>query len=254
MLNRLLGPLAVTALLFGLTACGSDDGNTATDGNAPSTPPASTDASSDPAATTPPSESPSEATTSSPAAADGTCTYSPDGQQPAKKVNPPTNEPTVKGDVAVTIKTSVGPVKATLDATAAPCTVNSFVSLADQGYYDGTPCHRITTTPGFEVLQCGDPTGTGGGGPGYGYADELKGDEVYPAGTLAMANAGPNTNGSQFFIVYGDTNLPPAYTVFGTVDAPGLKAIKKVARDGSTPEGDGAPNTPIKLTKVTVST
>ena len=82
------------------------------------------------------------------------------------------------------------------------------------------------------MLQCGDPTGTGTGGPGYSFDDELSGDETYPAGTLAMANAGPNTNGSQFFIVYEDTQLPPAYAVFGTVDEAGVKTVQEVAGEG----------------------
>ena len=106
------------------------------------------------------------------------------------------------------------------------------MSLAEQGYFDATPCHRLTTQ-GIFVLQCGDPTGTGTGGPGYSFDDELSGDETYPAGTLAMANAGPNTNGSQFFIVYEDTQLPPAYAVFGTVDEAGIKIVQEVAEKGT---------------------
>ena len=92
--------------------------------------------------------------------------------------------------------------------------MNSFVSLADQGYFDDTPCHRMTTR-GIFVLQCGDPTADRRRRAGLPFEDELDGTETYGPGTLAMANAGPNTNGSQFFIVYGDSPLPPAYTVFG---------------------------------------
>ena len=106
------------------------------------------------------------------------------------------------------------------------------------------------TTEGIYVLQCGDPTETGTGGPGYSFADELSGQETYPAGTLAMANAGPGTNGSQFFIVYADTQLAPNYTVFGTVDAATIALIEDVAADGTTPELDGAPNTPVELETV----
>ena len=103
------------------------------------------------------------------------------------------------------------------------------------------------------MLQCGDPTGTGTGGPGYSFADELAGDETYPAGTLAMANAGPDTNGSQFFIVYDDTPLPASYTVFGTIDDAGLEVVRTVAQAGSDEtfgQGDGAPVTPVTIESV----
>ena len=117
-----------------------------------------------------------------------------------------------------------------LDNGKAPCTVNSFASLAQQGYFDNTPCHRLTTAPELGVLQCGDPSGTGTGGPGYRFPNEYPTNQyrltdpalqvpvLYPRGTLAMANAGPGTNGSQFFLVYRDSMLPPTYTVFGTID------------------------------------
>ncbi|MFI5427831.1 peptidylprolyl isomerase [Aeromicrobium sp. UC242_57] len=135
---------------------------------------------------------------------------------------------------SLTIATNRGDIVASLKPDTAPCTVNSFVSLAKQGYFDDTKCHRLV--PGF-VLQCGDPSATGTGGPGYAYADELKGDETYPAGTLAMANSGPDTNGSQFFIVLADAELPPAYTVFGTVDDAGLKLAQKIADEGNGADG-----------------
>jgi peptidyl-prolyl cis-trans isomerase B (cyclophilin B) len=156
--------------------------------------------------------------------------------------------------VEVAIKTSVGELDADLDADRTPCTVNSFVSLAEQGYFDGTSCHRLTTE-GIFVLQCGDPTGTGAGGPGYSFADELDGSETYGPGTLAMANAGPNTNGSQFFIVYGDSPLPPSYTVFGTVDEESVASVEDVAAVGSdnaNGAGDGAPKKPVDISSVTV--
>src|SRR5947209_6377383 len=103
-----------------------------------------------------------------------------------------------------------------LDTAAAPCTVNNFRSLIARHFYDNTPCHRLTTQ-GIYVLQCGDPSGKGTGGPGYTFADEnLKGAK-YPRGTVAMANSGPGTNGSQFFLVYKDTQLDPNYTPFGTI-------------------------------------
>jgi len=181
-----------------------------------------------------------------------TCEYDNDGSQPAKAgVEPPPAQATASGDVAVTISTSAGEIGATLDAAAAPCTVNSFVSLADQGYYDDTPCHRLTTA-GIYVLQCGDPSGSGAGGPGYSFPDELNGKEKYGAGTLAMANAGPDTNGSQFFMVYDDTELPPSYTVFGTIDDAGLKVLADVAAKGTANGSpDGPPKEKVQIESVT---
>jgi peptidyl-prolyl cis-trans isomerase B (cyclophilin B) len=174
----------------------------------------------------------------------------------AKQVDPPAATSTETGKVPVTIDTNVGTLRATLDADAAPCTVSSFVSLAHQGYFDGTPCHRLTTQ-GIYVLQCGDPTGTGTGGPGYTIPDELHGSEAYSPGTLAMANTGqPDSGGSQFFIVYKDSTagLQKSYTVFGHLDRLGLAAVRRVAAkgsDNSNGPGDGAPRTPVTITGVT---
>lgn len=185
-------------------------------------------------------------------ASEATCQYPADGSDPAREVEPPPGEPTAEGDVDVTISTSAGDVGATLDGEAAPCTVNSFLSLAEQGYFDDSPCHRLTTS-GIYVLQCGDPTGVGGGGPGYRFADELNGDETYPAGTLAMANGGPDTNGSQFFMVYDETPLPPDYTVFGTIDDAGLDALRDVAKKGTANGApDGPPAEQVLIQSVTV--
>ena len=179
-----------------------------------------------------------------------TCDYTKGGGAPARQVDPPPAEATESGDVEVTISTSAGDIGATLDAAAAPCTVNSFLSLADQGYYDDTPCHRLTTA-GIYVLQCGDPSGSGAGGPGYSFPDELSGDEQYSGGTLAMANAGPDTNGSQFFMVYQDTQLPPDYTVFGSIDDAGLKVLDAVAKKGTaTGDPDGAPKEKVQIESV----
>ena len=198
----------------------------------------------------------SDASASDPAPTTGvSCDYPEAAEGAAKEVDPPSPTATQTGEVDVTLATSVGDIGLQLDADAAPCTVNSFVSLAEQGYFDGTTCHRLTTPQsGISVLQCGDPTGTGTGGPGYSFDDELTGAEKYPAGTLAMANAGPNTNGSQFFIVYGDTPLPPSYTVFGTVDADGLKLVQEVGDAGTTTGGpDGPPKTAVDIESATVS-
>ena len=178
------------------------------------------------------------------------CGYTSDGQ-PAKDVDLPPEDATVSGDVPVVVESSAGDIAATLDADATPCTVNSFVSLADQGYFDGTTCHRLTTQ-GIYVLQCGDPTASGAGGPGYSFEDELTGDEEYAAGTLAMANAGPDTNGSQFFIVYEDSQLPPSYAVFGHVDDAGLKVVREIAEKGTkTGAPDGPPKEPVEIDSVT---
>ncbi len=168
----------------------------------------------------------------------------------------PDAEAPAEGTVAATITTNFGDIGLTLDAESAPCTVNSFVSLAEQGFYDDTPCPRIGDQEGFGILQCGDPTGTGSGGAGYSVADELSGDEAYPAGTLAMANTGqPDTNGSQFFLVFRDSQFPPSYTVFGTIDEAGLATIEAIAKegnDGANAAGGGAPNKDVTIEKVTV--
>ena len=174
------------------------------------------------------------------------CEYVEDGMPAAKEVDLPSAEAPAEGETPVTLETSAGTFELTLDDAATPCTTHSFASLAEQGYFDGTSCHRLVTS-GIQVLQCGDPSGNGTGGPGYSFADELTGEETYPAGTLAMANAGPDTNGSQFFIVYGETPLPAQYTVFGTVSDETVAAIEEVAADGTTPPNDGAPNTPVDI-------
>ncbi len=125
----------------------------------------------------------------------------------------------------------------------APCTTFSFRFLAGHKYYNGTHCHRLTIK-GIFVLQCGDPTGTGSGGPGYKFNDENLTGATYPAGTVAMANAGPNTNGSQFFFVWKNTALPPDYTPFAVVTR-GLNVLKKIAAAGDDSQngpGDGYPH------------
>ncbi|MEV5439697.1 peptidylprolyl isomerase [Streptomyces sp. NPDC052682] len=157
------------------------------------------------------------------------------------------------------LDTTCGEIDIALKASAAPHTVNSFAFLAGKGYFDHSKCHRLTTN-GIYVLQCGDPTGTGTGGPGYTIPDEnlkdksLK-DNIYPAGTVAMANTGQkHSGGSQFFLVYQDSQLPPSYTPFGTVSEAGMKVLKKIAKAGeSTGAGDGAPNATVVINKATVT-
>ena len=185
--------------------------------------------------------------------AGNSCEYVADDAPPARPVDPPPAAPEVSGQAPVTLSTSVGDLSMTLDAETAPCTVNSFLSLAEQGYFDGTACHRLTTE-GIFVLQCGDPTGTGAGGPGYAFADELAGTETYPAGTLAMANAGAaDTNGSQFFMVYADTMLPPSYTVFGRLDDASVRTVAEVAENGTTSgTPDGPPRQQVTIESVAI--
>jgi peptidyl-prolyl cis-trans isomerase B (cyclophilin B) len=160
------------------------------------------------------------------------------------------------------LATTCGEIDIDLKTSAAPRTVNSFDFLAGKGYFDHTKCHRLTAE-GIYVLQCGDPTGSGSGGPGYTIPDEnlkdksLK-DNIYPAGTVAMANTGqPNSGGSQFFLVYQDSQLPPSYTPFGTVSESGMKVLKKIAAAGAQPAdpttGNTAPNATVVINKATVT-
>lgn len=190
------------------------------------------------------------------AAAPGTvnCTYTA-ASTPAKPVDPPSgsNVPAT-GTAAVVMTTNQGVIGITMDRAKTPCTINSFLSLAQQKYFDSTSCHRLVTT-GLYLLQCGDPTGTGSGGPGYTFRDETYSTDTFPAGTVAMANAGANTNGSQFFLVYADTALPPSYTVFGHMDAAGIAVVAKIAQSGddhSMSAGGGKPNVPVNIQTVTV--
>jgi peptidyl-prolyl cis-trans isomerase B (cyclophilin B) len=178
-----------------------------------------------------------------------TCVYTVSGA-PARPVDPPpTTGVPATGTTTVTLTTNEGPVTITLDQARTPCTVGSFLSLAQQGFYTGTRCHRLTDS-GLWVLQCGDPTGTGTGGPGYSFDDEVYADDVYPAGTVAMANSGPNTNGSQFFMVYEDSGLPPLYTVFGHLDDASLSVVQRIAANGQ--DGTTRPNNAAEIQRVSV--
>jgi len=153
----------------------------------------------------------------------------------------------------VTFHTTQGDITIRALTSAAPCTTFSFRFLIEHGYYDGTHCHRLTTQRIF-VLQCGDPTGTGSGGPGYSFNDENLAGATYPAGTVAMANAGPNTNGSQFFFTWKDTTLHPNYTPFGVVIR-GLDVLQKIAAAGEDDQnnpGDGYPNLYVQFRDVSV--
>ncbi|MDR0990551.1 MAG: peptidylprolyl isomerase [Propionibacteriaceae bacterium] len=165
---------------------------------------------------------------------------------------PPTANVPAQGTVNVTLQLSQGPLALTLDRGHAPCTVNSFLSLLEQGYYTDTVCHRLTVQ-GIFILQCGDPTatgsdGTGGtGGPGYRFPDEVYSDDTYPAGTVAMANSGPDTNGSQFFLVYQDSELAPDYTVFGQMDQDGIDLVSDIAAAGVHGSANSEPNQKVMI-------
>jgi peptidyl-prolyl cis-trans isomerase B (cyclophilin B) len=223
-LTRLAATAATLVLLPTLAACGGGSSSSVAQDSSGGSP-------------TAPSSSGSAGSVS--------CDYPPDAQSATRKVNPPPSTPDVQGKVPVTMETSIGTLKATLDANK-------------QGFFDKTPCHRLTTPPSIIfVLQCGDPSGTGTGGPGYTIPDELSGTEKYGPGTLAMANTNqPNTGGSQFFIVYQDTPLPPTYTVFGQVSPAGVKLVQQVAKKGSdnaNAQGDGHPRVPVTITQVTAN-
>jgi peptidyl-prolyl cis-trans isomerase B (cyclophilin B) len=186
----------------------------------------------------------------------GPCAYTPTPDEPAARpvrLPPDPARTPSRGTVRVLLSTNRGPIPLVLDRAAAPCTVQSFLHLARHRFYDRTICHRLTTYPTLSVLQCGDPTGTGEGGPGYKFADELPTDlppaptdptgarRVYARGVLAMANAGPDTNGSQFFLVFGDSALRPDYTIFGRVTSTGLHTLDRVAAGGVATDDPGAP-------------
>jgi peptidyl-prolyl cis-trans isomerase B (cyclophilin B) len=201
-------------------------------------------------------------------AALGDCTFTPTPNEPAAKPAPvPTvTSASTSGTVAVTLQTGQGPIPLTLDRATGPCAVESFVSLVNAGYYNDTPCHRLTTGEGLRVLQCGDPSGSGSGGPGYTINDEpptslapaADGSSViYPRGTVAMAKtSAPDSGGSQFFLVYADSTLPPDYTVFGTVGEEGLATLDAIAQGGTDDAngtGDGAPRTPVTIQTATLA-
>jgi len=183
------------------------------------------------------------------------CTYAPNGTA-ARKVGAPPAKPAYKGaQYKATVKTNRGTIVLDLENNKATCTVNSFIYLAVKKYFSNTTCHRLTTS-GIYVLQCGDPTGTGSGGPGYKFANENLAGAKYTEGTVAMANAGPGTNGSQFFLVYrNSTTLPASYTPFGKIVG-GLGIIQNVAKagtDNSNGNGDGHPKEKVTIESVTIT-
>ena len=190
------------------------------------------------------------------------CTYAPDesGNTNLTEVGtPPEPESTpATGTGTLLMSTGQGDLTLTLDRAKAPCAAASFTYLASEKFFDGSPCHRMVNGESFGVLQCGDPSGSGQGGPTYKYAEEVTPETTYPRGTIAMANSGaPGSTGSQFFLVFADAELSPAYTVVGTVDEAGLAVLDQIAaggNDGSMePQpGGGAPNTPVTIESMTV--
>jgi peptidyl-prolyl cis-trans isomerase B (cyclophilin B) len=232
-------------------------------------------------------------------AAAGTCAWNPaaTANNPNLKDvgTPPTSGEPRTGHETVTIQLGQGTVTGSIDLAKAPCTASSLKYLAGKKFFDNTKCHRLTTS-GLYVLQCGDPSGTGQGGPAYTFADEnlpttspsegastsasasasatstaspsasasanpsasaAAGTHTYARGTLAMANSGADTNGSQFFIVYKDSPLPPNYIVFGTVTA-GLDVVEKIAEGGAVDSGgaatgDGKPKEDVVIKTLTIT-
>ncbi len=236
---------------------------------------------------------------SKPTAAAGTCAWNPantTNNANLKDVGtPPTSGEPRTGAETVTIQLGQGTVTGSIDLAKAPCTASSLKYLAGKKFFDNTKCHRLTTS-GLYVLQCGDPSGTGQGGPAYTYADEnlpttapsespsgsasaptsasaspsataspsanpsanpSESNHVYKRGTLAMANSGADTNGSQFFIVYKDSPLPPNYIVFGTVTS-GLDVVERIAAGGAVDTsgaatGDGKPKEDVVIKALTIT-
>jgi len=193
------------------------------------------------------------------------CQYPASTEEASKPATAPRTGkvPTEPAQISASMTTNQGNIGLQLDNGKSPCTVNSFASLAQQGFFNDTPCHRLTTSESLAVLQCGDPTGVGSGGPGYQFVNEYPTDQyapndpklmepvTYPRGTLAMANAGPGTNGSQFFLVFQDSQLPPNYTVFGTIDETGLATLDKIAAEGTAEGGpDGAPKVDVNVKSI----
>jgi peptidyl-prolyl cis-trans isomerase B (cyclophilin B) len=198
------------------------------------------------------------------------CTWIPEDGSTGSKVKdvgtPPPNAPNV-GKATMTMTTNLGAITASVDLAKAPCTGAAFTYLAGKKFWDNTKCHRLVTG-GIKVLQCGDPTATGkgwrqsdgSGGPSFRYAEEnlpTNAKPAYPKGTIAMAKTqAPSSTGSQFFIVYEDTDLPPDYTILGTVTK-GLDIVADVAKAGSDnasgQPGDGHPKKEIDIKTLTMA-
>ena len=205
-----------------------------------------------PLASASPSSTPSASSTATPTSGSTVqCEYTKESGPQSKFVGlpDPTATPATK---TATVTTNQGKIVFELSPKT-PCTENSFAFLASKKYFDNTPCHRLLNAPGFTALQCGDPSGTGTGGPGYKFADENLAGATYPRGTIAMANAGAGTNGSQFFFVFKDSTFGPNYTPFGRVIS-GLDVLDAIAANGtSNGSTDGAPKKAVTINTLTVN-
>jgi peptidyl-prolyl cis-trans isomerase B (cyclophilin B) len=192
------------------------------------------------------------------------CTYT--STESSGKPSLPSATPDYKAAYTATINTNLGKIAINLLNSKATCTVNSFVHLAETNFWNNTQCHRVSDSDGLYILQCGDPTAKasqklscssttlGSGTPGYEFADENLTGATYKAGTVAMANGGANTNGSQFFLVFKDTSLPASYTPFGTITS-GLDILQNVAKAGTTctfSSGGGVPKEKVVINSVTI--
>ena len=191
------------------------------------------------------------------------CTYTTTG---SGKPSMPTASPDYNASYTATINTNLGKIGISLLNSKATCTVNSFAHLAETNFFNNTQCWRVSNSSGLYLLQCGDPTATaksklscssstlGSGGPGYKFADENLTGATYPAGTVAMATGGANTNGSQFFLVFKNTTLPASYTPFGKITS-GLDILQNVAKAGTSctiQAGGGVPKEKVIINSVTV--
>jgi peptidyl-prolyl cis-trans isomerase B (cyclophilin B) len=217
-----------------------------------------------PAASSSPSASTSAAASASPSSTAEKIGYTAGGTA-AKNVGVPTYDAAAAAKpYTATIHTNRGDVVFTALTTKAPYTTYSFEFLAGKNYFSNTKCHRLVNS-GIYVLQCGDPSGTGSGGPGYSFQDEnlsyfgaagSSGTVTYKAGTVAMANSGAGTNGSQFFLVYKDSPLAPSYTPFGTITK-GLDVLQAIAAQGNgttdATTGNTPPKNPVNITSVTIT-
>lgn len=203
-------------------------------------------ASSSAAPTRPSSAASAAAPVSSATPSASGCTYTPAGE-PARAVEPPSVDGVERsGEVAMTIVLDGKPVQMLLNRAKAPCAVNAVISLATQGFYTKTSCHRLSTS-GVFYLQCGDRSETGTGDGGYSYPIETSGQSRYPAGTVVMAPA-DNHNGSQFLIIWKDTQLKGDYTVIGRTDDAGLRVVTQIAARGA--DANGKPVAPAVISSV----
>jgi peptidyl-prolyl cis-trans isomerase B (cyclophilin B) len=256
-----LAVLCVLALIAGVTTILVSGGGPATAAKKPTTKVSAT-------------ASPSASATASASAAAAVaepaqhCTYTSASAGSVVKSSLPTASPDYKAAYTASINTNLGPIKIDLANSKATCTVNSFAHLASTNFWNNSQCHRMSATGGLYFLQCGDPTAKaslklscssttiGTGGPGYEFASENLTGATYPAGTIAMANTGsPDTNGSQFFLVFKQTSLPADYTPFGTITS-GLGILQNVAKAGTTctySAGGGVPKDKVIINNVSIN-